>query len=126
MSRHSPLLALFALLGVVAGCEAGSDVTPTGPGVGVGGGGGEGAISGSTVTAVGMAIASTRQGFFKRMIYSGVSMLLGKVIGDEPDNGESVLSKLATTIGGVVRGMRERKAAREEEEEAEAAAANNG
>lgn len=85
-----------------------------------------GRISGSTVTAVGMAIASTRQGFLKRMIYSGVSMLLGKVIGDEPDTGESVLGKLATTIGGVVRGMRERKAAREEEEEAEAVAANNG
>ncbi len=84
-----------------------------------------GRISGSTVTAIGMAIASTRHGFFKRILWSGVSVLLGKAIGDEPDTGEGMLSKLATSIGGVVRGMRERKAAREEEE-AEATAWNNG
>lgn len=80
-----------------------------------------GHISGSTVSAIGMTFASMQRGFMKRMLYSGISLLLGKVIGDEPEReGEpSLLATLATTIGGVVRGMRERKAARDEEPEAE-------
>ncbi|MBK9176348.1 MAG: hypothetical protein IPM46_08410 [Flavobacteriales bacterium] len=73
-----------------------------------------GRISGSTVAAVGMAVASTRQGFFKRMLYTGVSVLLGKVIGEKEEKGPGLLSTLATAIGSMRQRMRERKAEREE------------
>ena len=86
-----------------------------------------GHISGSTVSAVGMAVASMQRGLGKRLLYSGISMLLGKLIGDRESKSDGLLSTLATAIGGVVRGMRERKAAREEEElEAETAPAKEG
>lgn len=75
-----------------------------------------GRISGSTVTAVGMAIASTRQGFFKRMIFSGASVMLGKLIGDKEEQGPGLLAMLASAVGGMMRRMREQKDAREEEE----------
>jgi hypothetical protein len=73
-----------------------------------------GRISGSTVAAVGMAIASTRTGFVKRMLYSGLSMLLGKVIGEKEEAGPGMLSTLAAAIGTFRTRMRERKAEREE------------
>lgn len=74
-----------------------------------------GRISGSTVTAVGMAVASMQRGLGKRLLYSGISMLLGKVIGDKEEKGPGMLSTLATAIGGMLQRMRERKAEREEE-----------
>jgi hypothetical protein len=83
----------------------------------------DGRISGSTVSAVGIGIASMQGGFVKRMVWSGISMLLGKVIGDTDENekGPGLLSTLATAIGSMRNRMRERKAQREEEEvEAEA------
>ncbi|MEO8591252.1 MAG: hypothetical protein ABI432_17875 [Flavobacteriales bacterium] len=76
-----------------------------------------GHISGSTVAAVGMAVASMQRGIGKRLLYSGISMLLGKAIGNNDDRGSGLLSTLASAVGGVVRRMRERKAEREEEEE---------
>lgn len=76
-----------------------------------------GRVSGSTVAAVGMALASTRSGIFKRVLYSGISMLLGKMIGDAPQAGPGLLSTLATAVGSSLRRIRERKAGREREEE---------
>ena len=80
-----------------------------------------GHISGSTVSAVGMAVASMQRGFFKRLLFSGISMLLGKMIGDQPGSEEepNFLSSLATTVGNLLKDMRERKAAKNEEEDDE-------
>ncbi|MBK6829308.1 MAG: hypothetical protein IPG92_00530 [Flavobacteriales bacterium] len=75
-----------------------------------------GHISGSTVSAVGMAVASMQKGLGKRLLFSGISMLLGKVIGEKEDKGPGLLSTLATAIGSMRQRMRERKAEREEEE----------
>ena len=81
-----------------------------------------GRVSGSTVSTIGMAIASLQGGFVKRMLWSGVSMLLGKLIGEKEEQGPGFLSTLATAIGGMVQRVRERKAKQEEEDiETEAA-----
>lgn len=79
-----------------------------------------GRISGATVTAVGMAFASTRHGFVRKLIYSGLSMLLGKVIGEKEGEGQGILSTLATAIGSMRQRMRERRAEREAAAEVEA------
>jgi len=77
-----------------------------------------GRVSGSTVSTIGMAIASMQGGFVKRMLWSGISMLVGKVIGDKEEEGKGpgLLSTLATAIGSMRNRMRERKAQREQEE----------
>ena len=71
-----------------------------------------GRVSGSTVAAVGMAVASAQQGLGKRLLFSGISMLLGKVIGQPEQSGPGLLSTVATAVGSGVRYMRERRAAR--------------
>jgi|GEM_PF-1453944 len=78
----------------------------------------QGRISGSTVSAIGMTVASMQRGFGKRLLYSGISMLLGKVLsaGTEGQKGPGLLTTLASSIGSVVKGMRERKAERERQE----------
>ncbi|MBK8500110.1 MAG: hypothetical protein IPL52_15130 [Flavobacteriales bacterium] len=75
-----------------------------------------GRISGSTVSAVGMAVASMQSGFGKRLLYSGISLLLGKVIGNKEEKGPGLLTTLATAIGNMRQRMRERRAQRQEEE----------
>lgn len=77
-----------------------------------------GRISGSTVSAVGMAVASMQRGFFKRMLFSGISLLLGRMIGDraEGEDEPNFLSVLATTIGNLLKEVRERKAEKNAEE----------
>ncbi len=74
-----------------------------------------GGVSGSTVAAVGMAVASAQHGMGKRILFSGLSMLLGKVLGERQPEGEGVLHKVASAIGRGVQFMRERKAARQEQ-----------
>ncbi len=70
----------------------------------------QGRVSGALVSGIGMAIASTQRGLGKRLLFSGVSLLLAKLM---PDNGEKgILSDLATGIGGMVRRFRERRADR--------------
>ncbi len=84
-----------------------------------------GHISGSTVSAVGMAVASMQRGFFKRILFSGISMLLGKMIGDKPESGDepNFLSTLATSIGNLLKQVRERRSEKNEEEDEEESAA---
>ena len=74
-----------------------------------------GRVSGSTVAAVGMAVASAQQGLGKRLLFSGISMLLGKVVGEPEKSGPGILSTVATAIGSGVRFMRERRAARQQD-----------
>jgi hypothetical protein len=73
-----------------------------------------GSVSGSTVSSVAMTIASLQGGLGKRMLFSGIGMLLGKVIGDPEGAAPGMLSTLATAIGRMRRRMRERKVQREE------------
>lgn len=62
-----------------------------------------GRISGETVAAAGMAAASFQSTWKKRMLWSGASWLLGRVIGDDPHRKTSILD----TIGGVLHKARE-------------------
>lgn len=80
-----------------------------------------GRISGSTVSAIGMTVAGMQRGFGRRLLYSGISLLLGKMLGDGEERlkGPGLLSTLASSIGSVVKGMRKRKAAREQKEAGE-------
>lgn len=75
----------------------------------------QGRVSGSTVAAVGMAVASAQQGLGRRLLFSGLSMLLGKAIGQSQQSSPGLFSSLATAIGSGVRYMRERRAARHAE-----------
>ncbi|MFZ1686422.1 MAG: hypothetical protein WAU70_03310 [Flavobacteriales bacterium] len=68
-----------------------------------------GKVSGSTVSTVGSTVASMLPGFKRRMIFTGVSMLLGKVIGDDPGKQSSTLSSLAGGMRSVAKFLRERK-----------------
>lgn len=72
----------------------------------------QGRVSGSTVAAVGMAVASAQSGIGRRLLYSGISMLLGKAIGRSQQSGPGLLSTVVTAVGSGVRHMRERRAAR--------------
>jgi len=74
-----------------------------------------GKVSGSAVATVGSAVASMLPGFKKRLVFKGLSVLLGKVIGDDPAKQSGVLSSISTGIGAVstfLRNRRERQAAR--------------
>jgi hypothetical protein len=78
-----------------------------------------GRFSGPLISGLGMAYASTRGGFGKRMLFSGISLALGKLFGEQNNDPTSpgILTKLAEGIGSIVSGIRERKAARNENEE---------
>ena len=71
-----------------------------------------GRVSGSTVQAAGMALASVQGTWKKRLIFSGITSLLSKLMGDKSRNVGSVTS-IADAIGDFANGMRARKAARE-------------
>jgi hypothetical protein len=73
-----------------------------------------GRFSGPLISGLGMAFASTRAGVGKRMLFSGISLALGKMFGAQnadPD-APGMLTKLAEGIGSIVRTIRERKAGR--------------
>lgn len=69
-----------------------------------------GKFSGPLISGLGMAFASTRGGFGKRMLFSGISLALGKILGDQDSDPRGLLTRLAEGIGSIVRGIRERKA----------------
>jgi len=69
-----------------------------------------GRFSGPLISGLGMAFASTRGGFAKRMLFSGISLALGKLVGEKSDDPRGILTKLAEGIGSVVRSYREQKA----------------
>jgi hypothetical protein len=73
-----------------------------------------GRVSGSTVAAVGMAVASAQHGMGKRILFSGLSMLLGRVLGGRQPNDQGLLHTVASAVGRGVHYMRERKAARQQ------------
>ena len=76
-----------------------------------------GRVSGSAVSSIGSAVSSMLPGFKKRMIFGGLSMLLGKVIGDEPGKHNGLLSSISLGLGSMAKFLRDRK-----EKRAEAAA----
>jgi len=71
-----------------------------------------GQISGPLISGLGMAFASSRGGFGKRMLFSGINLALGKILGGEDSDPRGLLTKLAEGIGSIVRVVRERKAER--------------
>lgn len=77
-----------------------------------------GRFSGPLISGLGMAYASTRGGFGKRMLFSGISLALGKLFGEQNNDPTSpgILTKLAEGIGSIVSGIRERRAARNEQD----------
>lgn len=72
-----------------------------------------GRVSGSTVYTAGMALASMQRGLKKRLIVSGITMLLSKLMGDKKHDVPGTISNVADAIGDLTRGMRARKEARE-------------
>ncbi|MEO8068337.1 MAG: hypothetical protein ABI599_11645 [Flavobacteriales bacterium] len=78
-----------------------------------------GKVSGSTVASVGTAVASMLPSFKKRLLFGGLSMLMGKWIGDDPDKKSNTLSSVATGIGTVVQFLRHRRERRAAEAAAE-------
>ncbi len=72
-----------------------------------------GRISGSTVAAMGMAVASAQHGMGKRILFSGISMLLGRVLGGSRPNDQGLLHTVASVVGRGVHYLRERKATRQ-------------
>ena len=72
-----------------------------------------GRVSGSTVYTAGMALASMQHGLKKRLIFSGITMLLSKLMGDKKRDVPGAISNLTEAIGGFAKGMRERKEARD-------------
>ena len=78
-----------------------------------------GRISGSTVAALGMTVASAQRGIGKRLLFSGLSMLLGKVLGDRQPQDEGLLHTVASAVGRGVQFIRERKAQRQERAQVE-------
>ena len=80
-----------------------------------------GRVSGSTVAAVGMAVAQAQHGMARRLLFSGLSMALGKVIGEKQGDGEGLMSRVASAVGRGVHFIQQRKAARQQRQEENAA-----
>lgn len=57
-----------------------------------------GRVSGEAVTTVGMAAASLQGTWKKRLLWSGASWLLGKVIGDDPLKKNSLLDSIGNVL----------------------------
>lgn len=77
-----------------------------------------GRVSGEMVSSLGLAAAGLHGSWTKRLLYSGLSMLLGKAIGrNGVPEGSSLLTSLAHGIGSFVKQARERRARRKNEEE---------
>jgi hypothetical protein len=72
-----------------------------------------GRFSGPLISTLGLAYASTRGGLGKRMLFSGISLALGKVVEQQENGGPGMLTKIAEGIGSIVRGIRERNAQRQ-------------
>ncbi len=76
-----------------------------------------GRISGDMVASIGMTVAGFQRSWTKRLLYSGLSMLLGKVMGRNGiEEGESTLSALAKGVGAIVSKFRQREHRHTEEE----------
>lgn len=73
-----------------------------------------GRFSGSMVSTLGMAFANTQHGFVRRMAYSGISMLLGRMFRSDEAPASTTLSDVAGGIGHFVQRMRARQAERNE------------
>jgi hypothetical protein len=71
-----------------------------------------GRFSASMVSTLGMAFANTQHGFVKRMAYSGISLLLGRLMRPDKAPASSTLSHVASGIGQFVQRLRARQAAR--------------
>lgn len=70
-----------------------------------------GRFSGPLISTLGLAFAATRGGIGKRMLFSGISLALGKLLGGVEPGKSGVLSNIAERIGSVVRSIREDRAA---------------
>ncbi len=71
-----------------------------------------GRFSASMVSTLGMAFANTQHGFVRRMAYSGISMLLGRMFRSDEAPASTTLSDVAGGIGHFVQRMRARQTAR--------------
>lgn len=75
-----------------------------------------GRVSGDMISSIGLTLAGFQRSWTKRLLYSGLSMVLGKAIGSNgTDEGTSPLSALAKGIGAIVSKFRERKQRRAHE-----------
>lgn len=74
-----------------------------------------GHVSGDMVSSIGMAAAGLHRNWTKRLLYSGLSMLLGKAIGrNGVPEGTGLLSSLAQGIGSIMKVVRERRERKKE------------
>lgn len=72
----------------------------------------QGRISASTVTNLGMALASSKVSLPKRLVLSAATILAGKLMGQNNERPIEIRD-IAHKIGDIVRRVRERKALRE-------------
>jgi hypothetical protein len=73
-----------------------------------------GRFTGPLISTIGLAYASTRGGVGKRVLYSGISLALGKLVGGLGEGRSGLLSGIAERIGSVVRSFRERRSANDQ------------
>jgi hypothetical protein len=78
-------------------------------------------LTGTVISTLGLAFANTRSGLGKRLLFSGISLLLGKLMrpADNEEDSGGILSNVATIAGRFFHNLRERKAAHEAMEHAE-------
>ena len=82
----------------------------------------QGNVNGSAITSVGMFVASLQKSWPKRILYTGISALIGKLFGDtegstEHESSDNLLHKLAKAVGSLVQRFSNRDRVHEEEEE---------
>ncbi len=77
-----------------------------------------GRVSGDMVSSLGMAAAGMHRSWTKRLLYTGISLLLGKAIGrNGVPEGSGILTSFAHGIGGFMKRVQQRRARRKTEEE---------
>lgn len=77
-----------------------------------------GRISGDMISSVGLAAAGLNRSWTKRLLYSGLSVLLGKAIGrNGVPEGRGLLTAVAQGVGFFMKHARERRARKKAEQE---------
>lgn len=78
-----------------------------------------GRVSGEMVSSLGMAAAGMHRSWTKRLMYTGISLLLGKAIGrNGVPEGAGLVSSFVQGVGAFMKRVQERRARRNAEEEA--------
>ena len=73
----------------------------------------------TSLTAVGLALAGAQRTLGKRLLVTGLSVLVGRALGDDARAGDGLISRFSAAVGRSIRAVQQRRAERAREQERE-------